>query len=272
MSKAFKLSPILFVRLWIGKAAVVFRIILSLILLLLSLNLAWNPSAIEAFARTGYSDHPRLWLAGSEILASLMFLFSRTMVPGGFLLIGILSGAIVLHVRVGENPMLLFLWMTGVVLVLCHHFLLKRRPDSWFKLSPTDRNFLTRFEEGRIPSSSFHHKDHIRLAWIYLKICPVPTALEKVTTGLKRFAKAVGKPELYHETITWAYVFLILDRIERSPESEDWESFSKINADLFSWKPSLLNQLYRDETLQSETARKIFVMPDRASHEKSGFG
>lgn len=257
-------------RAWIQKTTVALRIMLGLILLFLSLNLAWNPSAIQRFIQSGYSDNIRVLLAWSEIVAALLFLFSRTIVPGGLLLIGVLGWAIDLHVRIGENPMLLLIWMAGVVLVLWHHFQQKRFPGPRHHLSPEDRNFLNRFEGGKIPSSSFHHSDHIRLAWIYLRIYPVPTALEKVTKGIKNFARAAGKPELYHETITWAYVFLILNRIERSLESENWGSFVERNPELFTWKPSLLNQLYRDETLESEKARRIFVMPDRPVREEFG--
>ena len=42
-----------------------------------------------------------------------------------------------------------------------------------------------------------------------------------------------------------------------------WEQFAAMHADLFDWKNSILLHYYQKETLQSELARRIFVMPDR---------
>ena len=84
-------------------------------------------------------------------------------------------------------------------------------------------------------------------------------ALERFTRALKRFAGAQGRPELYHETITWAFVFLIHERMR---EQEDWESFVAHNSDLFAWQPSILDRYYRAETLASSRARAAFVLPD----------
>ena len=45
----------------------------------------------------------------------------------------------------------------------------------------------------------------------------------------------------------------------------DWETFATENADLFTWKPSILDTLYRPETISSDRARRIFVLPDKLS-------
>ena len=71
-----------------------------------------------------------------------------------------------------------------------------------------------------------------------------------------------GKPGLYHETITWAYVLLVNER--RAPAGEeDWPAFAARNPDLLAWRPSLLEtKYYREETLWSERARRV-VRPAR---------
>ena len=66
---------------------------------------------------------------------------------------------------------------------------------------------------------------------------------------------------LYHETITWAYVALIHERVERRPAAH-WEEFCRLNPDLLSWRPSILDRYYRPETLASDLARRVFVLPD----------
>jgi hypothetical protein len=82
---------------------------------------------------------------------------------------------------------------------------------------------------------------------------------------LKRFAAFNGHPGLYHETITWAFLFLIHERMADGEESETWEAFAARNQDLLTWKPSALDRYYDPETLQSERARRLFVLPRRMS-------
>lgn len=106
----------------------------------------------------------------------------------------------------------------------------------------------------------FHHADHIRLAWLYLRELPLLGAIERFTTALKRFAVSKGVPGLYHETITWAYLLLIHERMNGE---HSFDEFRAANGDLFTWKPSVLDSYYRAETLQSERARRVFMMPDR---------
>ena len=123
-----------------------------------------------------------------------------------------------------------------------------------------DREFLSAFEACELRNTDFHHVDHIRVAWIYLQEFPLLEAIERFTASLKRFAAHHRKPELYHETITWAYLLLIHERMN---DDASFETFRAANPDLFTWKPSILEAYYRAETLWSDRARRAFVMPDR---------
>ena len=129
----------------------------------------------------------------------------------------------------------------------------------------TDQEFIRRFENCTLPAESFHHQDHVRLVWLYLRCYPVLETLNKFSEGLKRFATANGKANLYHETITWAYVFLIYERMARNGTEQSWAEFVDANADLFDWKNNVLKSYYHDDTLRSEIARRIFVFPDKVS-------
>ncbi|HLZ40130.1 MAG TPA: hypothetical protein VKQ11_04170 [Candidatus Sulfotelmatobacter sp.] len=111
-------------------------------------------------------------------------------------------------------------------------------------------------------SGEFHHADHVRLAFAYLCLYPPMEALERFAAGLKRFAAARGKAQLYHETITLAYFFLIRERMARDTTA-DWDDFSRQNPDLLRWKPGILDRYYRESTLKSELARSVFVLPDK---------
>ena len=100
------------------------------------------------------------------------------------------------------------------------------------------------------------------MAFAYLSEYPPLEALEKFATALKRFATARGKPQLYNETITHAYFFLIRERMARFP-SREWDEFAIQNSDLLTWKSGILERYYQESTLQSELARKVFVFPDK---------
>ena len=126
----------------------------------------------------------------------------------------------------------------------------------------TNHELIHCFETDTLPEASFHHADHVRLAFAYLSEYPVLQALDRFTASLKRFAAVRGKAQLYHETITHAYFFLIRERMARTAAG-DWDEFARRNPDLFVWKDGILTRYYEDATLQSDLARSIFLFPDR---------
>jgi hypothetical protein len=120
--------------------------------------------------------------------------------------------------------------------------------------------FIARFQARTL--EPFHHYDHVRMAWLYLRRASMLEAIANFTTDLKHFAAANGQPNLYHETLTWGYLLLIHERMARGNVT-DWEAFAAENPDLLTWERSLLKTYYRPETLQSEFARRVFVFPDK---------
>ena len=128
----------------------------------------------------------------------------------------------------------------------------------------TDQELLRRFEDCTL--DAFPHRDHVRVAWLYLRRDSFLRAAAAFVDGLRRFATAAGKPGLYHETITWAFLVIIRERMHGRP-GQEWEEFAKENSDLLSWKPSVLDRYYSTETLFSDRARNVFLMPDRVSVE-----
>jgi hypothetical protein len=118
------------------------------------------------------------------------------------------------------------------------------------------------FDAGRMPPGGFRHADHVRVAWVYLRRHPPAQALDRFRAGLRRFAEAQGAAQLYHETITTAYLLLIHERLAASGRALSWEAFAAANPDLLAWKPSILDRYYRPETLASDRAKREFVAPD----------
>jgi hypothetical protein len=131
----------------------------------------------------------------------------------------------------------------------------------------TDEELICAFEDLRLQPGSFHHIDHVRMAFLYLRRFPPLEALGRFSTALGRMAAASGQPGRYHETITWSFVLLIRERIERRAQTTgfapNWDEFFAENPDLFCRKEPVLRNYYCVETLGSEIARKFFILPDR---------
>ena len=126
----------------------------------------------------------------------------------------------------------------------------------------SEQELLAGFEAASLPDDAFHHEQHVHVAWMFVRRYGMPDALTEFPRALKRFAVAKGKPTLYHETITWAFLLVVAERQARCP-AESWQTFAAANGDLLAWKPSVLDRYYEKDTLGSELAKRAFVMPDR---------
>jgi hypothetical protein len=127
----------------------------------------------------------------------------------------------------------------------------------------SDDEFIAAFEDCTLPLESFRHADHVRMAFLYLDRYPLLEAIRQFSASLVRFATAYGKTNLYNETITWAYLLIIRERLVRAGHPLTWAEFAACNADLLDWNDSVLKKYYRDETLTSGFAKTTFVFPDR---------
>jgi hypothetical protein len=128
-------------------------------------------------------------------------------------------------------------------------------------MAMSDEALLHGFVTAELPVEQFHHEQHVRVAWMFVRDHGMPAALDKFSRAIKRFADAKGKHGLYHETITWAFLLIIAERLAGKP-ADTWDAFAADNADLLSWKPSILERYYSKELLASAQARTTFVMPD----------
>jgi hypothetical protein len=139
--------------------------------------------------------------------------------------------------------------------------------SAMLNLQMTDQELMEQFEHCTLPAGCFGHREHVRVAVLYLTNYPILAALQAFSKALQAFASTHGKPQLYHETITWAYIFIIHERIARYGNKPGWEEFARNNADLLTWKTGILNRYYHEETLKSDLARAIFVWPDRCGED-----
>lgn len=126
----------------------------------------------------------------------------------------------------------------------------------------------TDFEAGTIDNTSFGHPEHVRVIWSLVHAYGTLQAVQRFEAGLKRITAAAGHPEKYHTTITYAFAFLVAERIAgQGPLS--WHDFVDANPDLLDWPSTALARMYPDNTLQSTTARRTFVMPGGQGRQRS---
>ena len=126
----------------------------------------------------------------------------------------------------------------------------------------SDDELLQQFEDTSLSTSVFDHRQHVRVAWLFVTRHGMPDAIDEFSRALRRFATAKGAHNLFHVTITWAYLLLIDER-QRACQASGWACFAAHNEDLLRWKPSILEKYYTHDVLWSDRARLSFVMPDR---------
>ncbi len=126
--------------------------------------------------------------------------------------------------------------------------------------SPSIEEELTALECGALDPASFPHREHLRLAYLMLGRYPFGEALARFSRGLKLLVTKAGKPEIYHETVTMAFLALIGERRARG-EQTNWEEFIATNSDLLDKR--CLEDWYDPAELASGIARRTFVLPRR---------
>ncbi|HUC53799.1 MAG TPA: hypothetical protein VMR90_07115 [Candidatus Cybelea sp.] len=128
-------------------------------------------------------------------------------------------------------------------------------PEAW-----SDQEFRAAFESLRIPNEMFHHREHIRMAWIYSRHLPEEQALARIVEGIRAFAKHHGAPAKYHHTVTVAWMRLVRHATRLAPQAPDFKTFAAAHVQLFH--PRLLEYYYSKARLQSEAARYDWLDPD----------
>jgi hypothetical protein len=118
------------------------------------------------------------------------------------------------------------------------------------------------FERRAIDPAQFHHREHLYVAWCYLRALPPEEALARYVHHLRQLAAALGAPDKVHATITWAYLVLLHDAMERLPGAGFDELLAK-NPAILDHQAGALYAHYDREQLEAEEARRRFVLPRR---------
>jgi hypothetical protein len=131
-------------------------------------------------------------------------------------------------------------------------------------LNTDDETLLCQFEDGTFPVDQWHHKEHIKAAYLYLRQYPLDEAIEKMRLGLKRYNAMHQVPESldrgYHETLTQAWMRMVRFTLCQYGPANSAEEFFQEHPQL--WQMKVLRLFYSRERLMSWEAKKDFLPPD----------
>lgn len=129
-----------------------------------------------------------------------------------------------------------------------------------------DATFLAQFEAGTLPLDAWHHRQHVKAAYLYLLQSDfnVQQATDALRTRIKAYNAAQQVPETidggYHETITQAWMQLVAFTLGEYGPCENADAFVDRHSQLLS-KRALLFFYTRDQ-IMSPAAKRDFVEPD----------
>ena len=125
-----------------------------------------------------------------------------------------------------------------------------------------DAALAAAFEALAIRPQDVRHREHVRLAFALLaREGDLATAAVAYRASLRRFAAAAGAAGKYHETITWAYLAIIAERMQERAYGSSHDLLAE-HPDLLDHQRGALARHYDvGELLASSRARGVFVLP-----------
>lgn len=128
-------------------------------------------------------------------------------------------------------------------------------------VSSEDLLFKQQVEQCIFPIQAFSHRNHVRLAYIYLVEHSVTEATQLMRASLISLLNHYQiDPKKYHETLTQAWVLAVRYFMSQTQQANNADSFIAQHPQLLDSKIMLTH--YSNEVLFSEQARLEFVEPD----------
>ncbi len=124
-----------------------------------------------------------------------------------------------------------------------------------------DDSFVQAFESCTLPPESFHHRDHIRLSWIYLRRMNFAAACDRMRASVLRFSMHHGAALKYHATLTLAWMCLVREASGKHSAADSFDQFLNASPELLTTRT--LESFYSPEALASQEARERWIAPDR---------
>jgi hypothetical protein len=130
-------------------------------------------------------------------------------------------------------------------------------------VSESDLRFWVKFEACEVDGASFGHREHLRIAYIYLAQHPFADAAKKMEHGLRKLLAHLGAPAWkYHATVTAAWLHATRHVMEGCGATADFQQFLDGGGARLLDK-TIMAAHYSPQVLSSPEARRAFVPPDR---------
>jgi hypothetical protein len=127
-----------------------------------------------------------------------------------------------------------------------------------------DDPLVRAFEAATVDPAAFHHREHLYVAWRYLGELPLEEALARYVRHLRSLAQALGVPQKFHATMTWAYVVLVNEAMQDPAlAGASFEALLERYPALLDHRGGMLYDHYDGAELESDAARARFVLPRR---------
>lgn len=134
-----------------------------------------------------------------------------------------------------------------------------------------DEEFLAAFESAAWPLGQWHHREHIKVAYLYLVQYPIDDAAARIRAGIRAFNAAKKLPDGltsgYHETMTQAWLRLVHTTLCEYGPAESADAFFDQHPELSQKKN--LRLFYTRERFLSWEAKAQFLEPDLTPLPKS---
>ena len=95
----------------------------------------------------------------------------------------------------------------------------------------TDNEFLAQIEDCTLPKEAFSHRNHVRLAWLYLNDRAGGDPDARIAATIQRYATSIGKATKYDHVLTMRWMRLVEAAIAATPV-ESFEAFIAARAEL----------------------------------------
>jgi hypothetical protein len=98
-----------------------------------------------------------------------------------------------------------------------------------------DDELVDGFERGTLEPGAFGHREHVRVAWVYLTRHGRDEAARRMLDGLRAFAARAGKPSKFDAPLTLAWMAAIDEARQATPAAATFEQ-------LVTARPALLDR------------------------------
>ena len=134
-----------------------------------------------------------------------------------------------------------------------------------------DESLLQQFENGSFPAEKWRHREHVKVAYLFLRHHPLPAAIERMRTSLQAFNAAQNIPYTldrgYHETITLVWMRLVHFTLSEYGPADSADQFYDQHPQL--WQAKVLRFFYSRDRLMTWEAKRQFVEPDLCATAKT---